>query len=162
MKTMFKTTALLLTFLFLQSCSSDDDSTSNLQDYDKTLQVELIPIAENPEEFQFMTLGFGFTVDNPIDMTPNDYELAGNTEGNAEFYYSYDDFEETYRFETTGPIKIPFVTITIVSEEITEQFREVFTVNIYADNELFYTYTIGVDAGTSITPYNLEANYRNK
>lgn len=80
---MFKTSVLLLTFLFLQSCSSNDDSTSNLQDNDKTLQVKLIPIAENPEEFQFMTLGFGFTVDNPIDMTPNDYELAGNTEGNA-------------------------------------------------------------------------------
>ena len=162
MKTMLKTSALLLTFLFLQSCSSDDDSSSNLQDEDKTLQVELIPIAENPEDFQVMTLGFGFTVDNPIDMTPDDYELGGNTGGLAEFYYTYDNFEETYRFETTGPIKIPVVSITIASEGTTEQFREVFTVNIYADNELFYTYTIGVDAGTSITQYYLEANYRNK
>lgn len=94
MKTAFKASALLLTFLFLYSCSSDDDSTSNLQEEYKTFQVELIPIAESTEEFQFMTIGFGFTVDNPIDMIPDDYELGGSTATAAEFYYTYDNFEE--------------------------------------------------------------------
>lgn len=153
-----KLLSVLLTFLFLFSCSEDDDSNFVDENETKILKVELDFIGDIEENYNDLNIIFQFQSEN--GMTPTDY-VENESEGLFKYFrYSYSELPMNLTFETDDKVSIASLGISTSSDEIKDFDRNIYEVRFYADNELFHTYTVSIIAGMPTFNTSMSADYQ--
>jgi len=160
MKNYLSFTILSLTFLFLQSCSSDD-SSSELKD-DRELRVEFVNLNDSLEQFDFFSVAIAFVTENESDevnMTPSNYDSFVN-EGTLRSYgYSYDTLQPTYEFNTNQKVKNASLSVGVTRGLNSLTKETIYGINVYADDDLEYSFILEIEEGEEIVQKNYNIDY---
>ncbi|WP_019037701.1 hypothetical protein [Psychroflexus tropicus] len=164
MKTILKTATLLLTFLFLQSCSSDEDSENQLQQDNRVLRIEMESINDSLQKFDNLVVNLTVVTDSNNDVinpTPENYELLSESTIRS-FTWVYDSLANSYEYSPNESINSPEFGIGITRNlDFTEKV-DLYRINVYADDDLEFTHTVTMEENQFSLSKLCEVDFRNK
>ena len=140
MKTLKITIFLSLALLFLNSCSSTDDDEigGGLKQTDRILKIELVPNLS--QSINVNEIDILLVLNSPNQKTDvvgeiyKDVELFNTTK--SVFSYELTDNNRTLNFTTTEKVYGSGISILLSTNASTTVDRTLYTLKVYADNEL--------------------------